>query len=103
VLKTRPRDEWLELFKKAQVPAGPVYSVDDLVNDQELLARGLVYTAEHGARQIPQVGFAIGVDGSNASYRSPPPKLGEHTESVLRDWLGYDEQAVLRLRDQKLI
>jgi len=103
ILKTRPRDAWLRLFMQAKVPAGPVNSVDDLTRDPELLARGLFYTAETGGRLVPQVGFGIGIDGSNASYRLPPPRLGEHTESVLRDWLGYDAQAVAQLRGQKLI
>jgi len=103
ILRTRPRDEWLEVFKQAKVPAGPVNSVDDLARDPEQLARGLLYTAETGGRRIPQVGLGIGVDGSNSTYRSAPPKLGEHTAAVLRDWLGYDMQAVAALRLQKLI
>ena len=103
ILKTRPRDVWLDLFVAAKVPAGPVNSVDDLCLDPDLLARGLLYTAESGGRRVPQVGFGIGIDGSNATYRSPPPKLGEHTAAVLRDWLGYDAQAVASLRLQKVI
>jgi crotonobetainyl-CoA:carnitine CoA-transferase CaiB-like acyl-CoA transferase len=88
---------------QAKVPAGPVNSVDDIARDPELLARGLLYTAETGGRRVPQVGLGIGIDGANATYRSPPPKLGEHTASILRDWLGYDMQAVAALRLQKLI
>jgi crotonobetainyl-CoA:carnitine CoA-transferase CaiB-like acyl-CoA transferase len=103
ILKIRPRDEWLRLFAQAKVPAGPVNSVDDLARDPDLLERGLFYTANTGGRRVPQVGLGIGIDGSSASYRSPPPRLGEHTDTVLRDWLGYDAQAVARLRDQKLI
>ncbi len=85
------------------MPAGPVNSVDDIARDPELIARGLLYTADTGGRRVPQVGFGIGIDGSNATYRSPPPRLGEHTAAVLRDWLGYDAQAVASLRLQKLI
>ena len=103
LLKTRPRDEWLRLFMEAKVPAGPVNSVDDLARDPDLLARGLFHAAATGGRCVPQVGFGIGIDGSNATYRLPPPRLGEHTETVLREWLRYDAQAVTRLRDQKLI
>lgn len=103
ILRTKPRDQWLQTFMQAKVPAGPVNSVDDLARDPELLARGLLYTAETGGRRVPQVGLGIGIDGANATYRSPPPKLGEHTASVLRDWLGYDMQAVAALRLQKLI
>jgi crotonobetainyl-CoA:carnitine CoA-transferase CaiB-like acyl-CoA transferase len=103
ILLTRPRDEWLRVFMQAKVPAGPVNSVDDLARDPELISRGLLYTADTGGRRVPQVGFGIGIDGSNATYRSPPPKLGEHTAAVLRDWLGYDAQAVASLRLQKVI
>ena len=103
ILLTRPRDEWLKIFMQAKVPAGPVNSVEDLARDPELIARGLLYTAESGGRRVPQVGLGIGVDGASATYRSPPPRLGEHTGSVLRDWLGYDAQTVAGLRLQKLI
>ena len=103
ILRGRPRDEWLEIFKQAKVPAGPVNSVDDLARDPELIARGLFYTAESGGRRVPQVGLGIGIDGVNSTYRTPPPKLGEHTEAVFRAWLGYDAQVVADLRLQKLI
>jgi crotonobetainyl-CoA:carnitine CoA-transferase CaiB-like acyl-CoA transferase len=103
ILKGRPRDEWLEIFKEAKVPAGPVNSIDDLARDPELIERGLFYTADSGGRRVPQVGLGIGIDGVNSTYRTPPPKLGEHTGAVLRDWLGYDAQVVAGLRLQKLI
>ena len=103
LLRTRPRDEWLRVFMQAKVPAGPVNSIDDLARDPDLIARGLLYTADTGGRRVPQVGFGIGVDGSSATYHLPPPRLGEHTAAVLRDWLGYDAQAVAGLRLQKVI
>ena len=103
LLRTRPRDEWLRVFREAKVPAGPVNSIDDLARDPELAARGLLYTADTGGRRVPQVGFGIGIDGSNATYHLPPPRLGEHTATVLRDWLGYDAQMVAGLRLQKVI
>jgi crotonobetainyl-CoA:carnitine CoA-transferase CaiB-like acyl-CoA transferase len=102
VLKTRSRDEWLKRFVDAKVPAGPVNRVDQLAADPELLARGLFYTDTANGRRIPQVGLGIGVDGSHASYRSAPPKLGEHTDEVLRS-LGYDEARVAGLRANKVV
>src|SRR4051812_15491868 len=79
VLRQKTRDEWLRIFMQAKVPAGPVNSVEDLARDPELHARGLLYTATAGGRRVPQVGLGIGIDGVNATYRSAPPKLGEHT------------------------
>jgi crotonobetainyl-CoA:carnitine CoA-transferase CaiB-like acyl-CoA transferase len=102
VLKERSRDEWLKLFVDAKVPAGPVNRVDQVASDPELVSRGLFYADTANGRRIPQVGSGIGIDGSNASYRSPPPKLGEHTEGVLRE-LGYDDGAISGLRDTKVV
>ena len=48
-------------------------------------------------------GTLIGIDGGNATYRLPPPRLGEHTNAVLKDWLGYDGSAIAQLRAQKLV
>jgi crotonobetainyl-CoA:carnitine CoA-transferase CaiB-like acyl-CoA transferase len=103
VLRTRPRDEWLRIFVEAKVPAGPVNRVDQLSSDPELVARGLLYSDKANGRRIPQVGIGIGVDGSSASYRTPPPRLGEHTEEVLRELLSYDDAEVQQLRSRKVI
>jgi crotonobetainyl-CoA:carnitine CoA-transferase CaiB-like acyl-CoA transferase len=103
VLSTRPRDEWLRRFVEAKVPAGPVNRVDQVTSDPELIARGLFYTDRANGRRIPQVGIGIGVDGSSASYRLPPPRLGEHTDEVLRGLLGYEETALAKLRNEKII
>ena len=56
--------------------------------DPELIDRGLFYAIDPTVAAIPQVGLGIGVDGSRPSYRLPPPRLGEHTEEVLRGLLG---------------
>ena len=103
VLATRPRDEWLEIFVEAKVPAGPVNRVDQVSADPELIARGLFYTDKSDGRRIPQVGLGIAVDGVSSSYRLPPPRLGEHTDEVLRGLLGYDDAQIARLRDQKTV
>lgn len=102
VLRTRPRDQWLACLAAAKVPAGPVNRVDQVAADPDLMARGLFYTAEAGGRRIPQVGLGIGIDGASSTWRRPPPKLGEHSAEVLREWLGYDEAAIAHLREQKL-
>ena len=103
VLSTRNRDEWLALFRKANVPAGPVNRIDQVTKDPALIERGLFYTAHEPGRRVPQVGLGIGIDGSTASYRLPPPRLGEHTDDILKEWLGYDEAAVTRLRDAGIL
>jgi crotonobetainyl-CoA:carnitine CoA-transferase CaiB-like acyl-CoA transferase len=98
VLRTKPRDHWLPLLAKANVPAGPIYRVDEVAADPALRSRGVVYRIEKDGRAIPQVGLGIRVDGAEAGIRMAPPLLGEHTERVLRDLLGYDDARIAALR-----
>lgn len=99
LLRAKGRDHWLAVFAAANVPAGPVNTIEDLVNDKALQERGLFYRADTQHREIPQVGFAVAIDGVSNTYRSEPPVLGQHTLQVLGDWLGYDEARIRILRD----
>jgi crotonobetainyl-CoA:carnitine CoA-transferase CaiB-like acyl-CoA transferase len=103
VLRTQSREHWLKLFVEHKVPAGPVNSADEVANDAELIARGLFYSATQGERRIPQVGLGIAIDDNNTSYRSAPPRLGEHNDAVLGGWLGYDADRIANLKSQKAI
>ena len=103
VLRARRREAWLQIFEAAKVPAGPVNRVDQVASDPELLRRGLFFTATADGRRVPQVGLGISIDGTNSSYRLPPPRLGEHTDAVLRDWLEYDRGRLETLRAERII
>ena len=88
LLRTRPRADWLHRFAKARVPAGPINRLDDIAKDDELLARHLLYRVRTpSGHDIPQVGLGIRFDGHSEACLHPPPKLGEHNESVLAQWL----------------
>ena len=103
VLKMQTREHWLKKFVEHNVPAGPVNSAAEVASDPALIERGLFYTATSGERKIPQVGLGIAVDNSNASYRSAPPRLGEHNEAVLGGLLGYDAAKISNLKAGKSI
>ncbi len=92
ILLTRCRLEWLQVFAEARVPAGPLNGVADAVNDQLLIDRGLFYWLAKAGRRVPQVGLGFLFDGDAIQPRCAPPRLGEHSEAVLREWLGYDTQ-----------
>ena len=103
VLKAQPRAYWLKKFVEHNVPAGPVNSAEEVANDPELIARGLFYTATCGERKIPQVGLGITVDDNNSTWRSAPPRLGEHNDAVLGGMLGYDAAKIAQLKSNKVI
>ena len=86
VLLTRSRGEWLEIFARARVPAGPINRVDEVVHDVALQDRGLFYALQASdGRLVPQIGLGIQFDGQAAIARSAPPRLGEHTAEILSE------------------
>ncbi|MBV8169602.1 MAG: CoA transferase, partial [Alphaproteobacteria bacterium] len=95
LLRTRPRDQWLEKFRAARVPAGPINRVDEVAADPVLQARGLLYRLDtDDGRAIPQVGTGFLLNGQPNRPRSAPSRLGADTHAVLRDLLGYDAEKI---------
>jgi crotonobetainyl-CoA:carnitine CoA-transferase CaiB-like acyl-CoA transferase len=95
---TKTRDEWFDIFSKVDMPVGKVYSVNEAVNDPQLLAREMFMELEHPqAGKVRQIGFPLKLSGTPASVRRFAPVQGEHTEEILPD-LGYDPDAIARLR-----
>ena len=103
ILKSRPRAEWLEILGNARVPAGPIHRLDQLADDQALKDSGFLYQSNGVDGPIPQVGLGIRFDGRSEGTSIPPPKLGEHTDEVLREWLAIDSKTVEQLRVNRVI
>jgi crotonobetainyl-CoA:carnitine CoA-transferase CaiB-like acyl-CoA transferase len=98
LLLARPRAEWLALFVEARIPAGPINRIEDVVRDEAMLERGMFYRMREGGRVIPQVGTGIRIDGATNAPRSAPPRLGDSTEHVLQNLLGYSKDRISALR-----
>jgi crotonobetainyl-CoA:carnitine CoA-transferase CaiB-like acyl-CoA transferase len=93
-----------EAMDNAGVPAGPIKSVDEVLSDPHVQARGMVAEFDHpviGTFQALPVPLRF--DGWDNPEVGRPPLLGEHTGDVLRDWLGMDAQRVKALREAKAI
>jgi crotonobetainyl-CoA:carnitine CoA-transferase CaiB-like acyl-CoA transferase len=103
ILSTRPRAEWLRIFAEARVPAGPINRLDEVAADPALAERGFLFSLPGREHPIPQVGLGIRVDGRAAGANLPPPRLGEHTAQVLREWAGCDDQQLAALRADGII
>ncbi len=98
-LAARPRDEWLELLEAHGVPCGPINTLDQVFDDPQVRHRGMVVerTMNDGQR-ARLVASPITLDGQRMTSLVSPPRLGEHTESVLHDWLALDAEALANLR-----
>ncbi|MGD9891123.1 MAG: CaiB/BaiF CoA transferase family protein, partial [Dehalococcoidia bacterium] len=101
VLLTRPRDAWVEILIAADVPAGPVLSLPEVVNDPHLQDRGLFGRFDDGSG-MGYVGHSTRFSETPASVRTPPPPLGQDTEQILVA-LGFSDEEVTALRQQSIV
>jgi crotonobetainyl-CoA:carnitine CoA-transferase CaiB-like acyl-CoA transferase len=80
----RDKDAWLVLLEAAQVPAGPINTVAEVFAEPQILAREMRVNVPHPDNaDLELVGNPIKLSRTPVEYRKAPPRLGEHTESVL--------------------
>ncbi|MBL8318988.1 MAG: CoA transferase [Burkholderiaceae bacterium] len=103
VLATRTTAEWLDLFEAVDLPAAPLYSLDQLVDDPHLRQVGLLRQSQHPSEgPITEIGNPIECSDSPPSVRRHAPRLGEHTREVLREH-GFDEAHIGELIDAGVV
>lgn len=98
VFRTRCRADWLAVLKEAAVPVGPINSIPEIVTDPQVAARGMIARAGLGRFVAQPIRMA-----SNATWpERPAPRLGEHTDEVLRG-AGLTDADIERLRQAAAI
>ena len=98
----RTKYEVFHILGKAGVPCGPTMNAEDIYADPHLAERGMIVTLEHpqrGAFMMP--GCPVQLSDSPAEP-TIAPMLGQHTEEVLRDLLGFGEAELTELKEQRL-
>jgi formyl-CoA transferase len=92
LMRTRRQREWLVALERAGVPCGPINRLDQVFADPQVQARAMNLDLPHPiAGTVPQVRAPLRLSATPLTYTLPPPLLGEHTASVLRERLGLDD------------
>lgn len=104
--RTRPLDHWLSVLTDANVPCGPVNTVEQAFAEPQAKHRGMRLSMPHPDAQHNQVDLIanpIKFSATPVSYRHHPPALGEHRDDILRNELGLDEATITQLASDSII
>jgi crotonobetainyl-CoA:carnitine CoA-transferase CaiB-like acyl-CoA transferase len=98
-MKARTTTAWVAALEAAAVPCGPINTIAQMFVDPQVLARGLQIglTREDGV-QVPGVANPILFSGTPVEYEKAPPKLGDGTESVLKNLIKLSDEQINNLR-----
>jgi len=104
ILKTRPRDEWVNLLNNESIPCAPINTMDEVFSNPQVLHRKMLEEVEHPtAGRIKLVGIPVKYSDAKAAIRRPPPLLGQHTREILSEVLGYEDARIEKLKAEGVI
>ncbi len=91
---TKTKFEVMDILNAKDIPCGPILSMKELAEDQSLRATGTIVEVDHPVRgKYLSVGNPIKLSDSPTEVMRSP-LLGEHTQEILRDVLGFDDRRI---------
>jgi crotonobetainyl-CoA:carnitine CoA-transferase CaiB-like acyl-CoA transferase len=98
------REAWVTKLNKAGVPCGPIRTIKEVCETEQLVSRGMIRSIQHPtAGTIRNIASPVRLNDKIASDDFAPPLLGQHTAEILRELLGLTEEQVKDLEDRKIV
>ena len=100
----RTNEEVLAEMEKARIPAGPILSPQQVLEDPHIAAKRLFESVEYPGLDTPAPLMKTPVELSETpgEIRSRAPRLGENTDEIMKE-LGYDQEQIIDLRNKRVI
>ena len=103
IIITRKSDEWLKILSDAGIPCGPIYTMDKIFSDPQVLHRQMLSELKHSKLgNIKVTGIPVKFSTTPGKLITAPPVLGQHTKEIL-DKLGYNSQEIKELVNENAI
>ncbi len=103
-LRERDTSDWLRVLLLNGVPAGPVNDIAEVLTNEYAVERRLVRSILNSDDiPVPTVSNPVEFSDTPVRYERSPPALGEHTDEVLQEWLGYSDAKIRSLRQDGVI
>ncbi|HEY7686702.1 MAG TPA: CaiB/BaiF CoA-transferase family protein [Gemmatimonadales bacterium] len=104
VLRSRPAAAWLAALEPVAVPCAPINDLAQVFADPQVRHREMRVEVPHpSGATVPLVANPIRLSATPPRYDLPPPLLGQHTEEILREQLGYDAAQIAALKTRRVI
>jgi crotonobetainyl-CoA:carnitine CoA-transferase CaiB-like acyl-CoA transferase len=98
------RDDALAALKKSNIPATRVNHTRELFDDPQVVANNLIAELSHSQwGRVHQTGMLTKFSATPGTIERAAPMLGEHTEEILREYLGYSADRIARLRAARIV
>ena len=95
--------EWIDIFNKAGVPCGPIYSIDQVFADPQVKHLGIAQTVRKKDKStLNVVAQPVLLSRTKSRIAAPPPELGQHTNEVLKEF-GFSAKQIAALRKANAI
>jgi crotonobetainyl-CoA:carnitine CoA-transferase CaiB-like acyl-CoA transferase len=104
VMKEHPTSWWVVKLEALKIGCGPINTLEQVFADPQIAARQAVREMRHSSgTTVKVIANPVRLSETPADYRLPPPRLGEHTDEVLRERLGLSEAALADLRARGIV
>ena len=103
-LRAKTQAEWVAIFDEAGVPAGPIYTIDEVFTDPQVQHLKMSERCESPAlgKPVELLRQPVRLSRSSSRLTTAPPEIGEHTDEVLSEF-GYSAEAIAELRETGVI